>query len=143
MSSEITFGLAKVTTLVFQCSIYQTLYTASKGSVESQDVLRQLEETIAEVYVQSLLFLGFAVQQSGGNHFTAVFKLDDMETHNQNLLDIGEKLSRAAENCEKFSSHQNRQSISEILQLAKDSHSALQTQGYVQRNVYCYPLFGL
>ncbi|CAG9983043.1 unnamed protein product [Clonostachys byssicola] len=140
LASELTFGLAKVTTLASQCSIYQTLYGTSKISVESQDVLRNLEETIVDVHVQSLLFLGFAVLQGGSNHFMAVFKLDDLETHNQKLLDVGNKLSQAAENCEKFSNHHERQDVNKMLQLARDSHLALQTQQEILLDIRKYTL---
>ncbi|CAH0027573.1 unnamed protein product [Clonostachys rhizophaga] len=140
LASEITFGLAKVATLVSQCSIYQTLYGTSKSSVESQDVLRNLEETIVDVYVHSLLFLGFAVLQGGGNHFKAVFELDDLETYNQKLLDIGNRLSKAAENCEKFSNHHDRQDANKMLQLARDSYSALQTQKEILLDIRKYTL---
>ncbi|VUC27847.1 unnamed protein product [Clonostachys rosea] len=140
LSSEITLGLAKVTTLVSQCIIYQTLYSASESSMESHDVLRDLKETIVDVYVQSLLFLGFAVQKAKGTHSMAVVKLRDLETHIQNLLDIGEKISRAAENCERVSNHQNRRSVSKLLQLAKDSHSALQAQRAILLDIRKYTL---
>ncbi|KAH6889960.1 hypothetical protein B0T10DRAFT_365361, partial [Thelonectria olida] len=139
LRSQIIFGLAKVTSLVLQCDTYRRLYIAPDPDLRPPEkVLGPLEGSIVHAYVKSLLFLGFAVQrqQSKSTLVSAPFKLGDVETYVKNLVESGDQLAQAADNCEKQCSHQNRANLEELLKTAKESHRAIQDRAVLLLNIH-------
>ena len=98
-----------------------------------EDVLDTLETSIIQAYAKSLLFLGFAIQRQRSKIkvVDAPFKLDDMEKYVTGLLESGDQLAQAADNCEKHCNYLNRTTVKELRDLAEESHQAIRDQGYV------------
>ncbi|KAH6884956.1 hypothetical protein B0T10DRAFT_493027 [Thelonectria olida] len=139
LTSQIIFGLAKVTLLVLQCDTYWRLYTILDPTLRlPKDVLRPLEESIVQAYVQSLLFLGFAIQRqrSKSNGISAPFRLTDMEEYVKKLTEREDQLARAADDCEKHCNRLNRGKVEELLNIAKESHRAIQDQAILVVDIH-------
>jgi len=98
-----------------------------------EDVLDALEKSIVQAYAKSLLFLGFAIQRQRSKikAVDAPFKLGDMEKYVKGLLESGDQLAQAADNCEKYCNYLNRATVKELRDLAEESHQAIQDQVYV------------
>jgi hypothetical protein len=98
-----------------------------------EDVLDTLETSIVQAYAKSLLFLGFAIhrQRSKIKMVDAPFKLGDMEKYVTGLLESGDQLAQAADNCEKHCNYLNRTTVKELRGLAEESHQAIRDQVYV------------
>jgi hypothetical protein len=98
-----------------------------------KDVLNTLETSIVQAYVKSLLFLGFAIQRQRSKIkvVDAPFKLGDMEKYVTGLLESGDQLAQAADNCEKHCNYLNRTTVKELRDLSEESHQAIQDQVYV------------
>ncbi|KAF7557010.1 hypothetical protein G7Z17_g1025 [Cylindrodendrum hubeiense] len=124
LRGQIIFTIAKVTSLVLQCDIYQRLYTAPEPSLRPpNEFLRPLEASIVGAYTQSLLLLGFVVkhQRSRGKTIRAPFKLADIEDFINRLAEKEEQLARAADNCEKYCNFANRATNEDLLRIAEES----------------------
>jgi hypothetical protein len=114
--------------------MYQQLYIAPDPTLRPpKDVLDTLETSIVQAYVKSLLFLGFAIQRQRSKIkvVDAPFKLGDMEKYVTGLLESGDQLAQAADNCEKHCNYLNRTTLKELRDLAEESHLAIQDQVYV------------
>jgi hypothetical protein len=98
-----------------------------------EDVLDTLETSIVQAYAKSLLFLGFAIQRQRSKIkvVDASFKLSDMEKYVTGLLQSGDQLAQAADNCEKHCNYLNRTTVKELRGLAEESHHAIRDQVYV------------
>ena len=98
-----------------------------------EDVLDALEKSIVQAYAKSLLFLGFAIQRQRSKikAVDAPFKLGDMEKYVKGLLESGDQLAQAADNCEKHCNYLNRTTVKELRDLAEESHQAVRDQVYV------------
>jgi hypothetical protein len=134
LRSQQLAGLAKVTSLVLQCDMYQQLYTAPDPSLRPpEDVLYTLETSIVYAYAKSLFFLGFVIQrqQSESKWVDAPFKLGSMEEYVKSLSDSGDRLAQAADNCEKQCNYLNRSTVKGLHDLAEESHRAARDQAYV------------
>ncbi|KAH7186341.1 hypothetical protein DER44DRAFT_754408 [Fusarium oxysporum] len=129
LRSQIIFGLAKVTSLILQCDTYRRIYMAADPTLRPPaDILDLLETCIVQTYVKSLLFLGFAIHRQGSKSrmVSAPFKMNEVESYIESLQESGDQLSRAADNCEKQCSLQDRAGVKELLSYAKESHQIMQ-----------------
>jgi hypothetical protein len=123
LKTQLLGGIARISSLVFHCETYHTLYLATDTPISNHNgALDVLETSITEVYSQSLLFLGFILQcdHSWSNAITAPFKLGDMDKYIQGLVESGDKLEHAASNCDKHGNHGSRVMITELHKLGKD-----------------------
>ena len=95
-----------------------------------EDVLDTLETSIVQAYAKSLLFLGFAIQRQRSKIkvVDAPFKLSDAEKYVKSLVESGDQLAQAADNCEKYCIHLNQGRVEKLLDIAKESHQAIQNQ---------------
>ena len=87
---------------------------------------------MVQAYAKSLLFLGFAIQRQRSKikAVDAPFKLGDMEKYVIGLLESGDQLAQAAENCERHCNYLNRTTVKELRGLAEESHQAIRDQVY-------------
>ncbi|SCO92739.1 related to WD40-repeat protein (notchless protein) [Fusarium oxysporum] len=139
LRSQIIFGLAKVTSLIFQCDTYRRIYMAPDPTLRPPaDILDLLETSIVHTYVKSLLFLGFAVDRQGSKSrlVSAPFKMNEVESYIESLQESGDQLSRAADNCEKQCSLQNRAGVKELLSYAKESHQIMQAHSVLLMDIH-------
>jgi len=134
LQSQLVDGIVKVTSLVLQCDTYQELYTPPDLTIRPpKAVLDALETAIVQAYVNSLLFLGFAIhrQRSRTKVIDALFILGDVEKYIKSLVESGDQLAQAADNCEKHCSHLDRSWVKELRGLAAESRQAMRNQAYV------------
>ncbi|PMD67612.1 WD40 repeat-like protein, partial [Hyaloscypha bicolor E] len=123
LKAQMLSAISRISSLVFYCESYYTLYLASDTSLSNHEsALNELEASITEVYSQSLLCLGFIFQhgRSWNNAITAPFKLGDMDKYTQGLVESGNKLEHAASYCDKHGNHESRLMIVKLHELAKD-----------------------
>ena len=97
-----------------------------------EDILNALETSIVHAYAKSLLFLGFVIklQESKSQWVAAPFTLSSIKEYLKGLSDSGDRLAQAADNCERHCNHLNRSTVKGLLDLAKESHKAIQNQAY-------------
>jgi hypothetical protein len=134
LQSQLVDGVVKVTSLVLQCDTYQELYIPPDLTIRPpQAILDALETVIVQAYVKSLLFLGFAIQRqrSRTKVIDAPFLLGDVEKYIKSLVESGEQLAQAADNCEKHCNHLDRSWVKELRGLAAESRPAMRNQAYV------------
>ncbi|EXA30335.1 hypothetical protein FOVG_18262 [Fusarium oxysporum f. sp. pisi HDV247] len=139
LRSQIIFGFAKVTSLILQCDTYRRIYMAPDPALRPPaDILDLLETSIVQTYVRSLLFLGFAIHRQGSKScmVSAPFKMDEVESYIGSLQESGDQLSRAADNCEKQCSLQNRAGVKELLSYAKESHQIMQAHSVLLMDIH-------
>ena len=98
-----------------------------------EDSLVDLETSIVRAYAKSQLFLGFAIQRqrSWSKALNAPFKLDDVSKYVERLVESGDQLALAADNCEKQCSYLNRAAVKNLRDLAKESRQAIGNVLYV------------
>ncbi|RKL13873.1 Vegetative incompatibility protein HET-E-1 [Fusarium oxysporum] len=136
---QIIFGLAKVASLILQCDTYRRIYMAPDPALRPPaDILDLLETSVVHTYVKSLLFLGFAIDRQGskGRMVSAPFKMNEVESYIESLQGSGDQLSRAADNCEKQCSLQNRVGVEELLSYAKESHQIMQAHSLLLMDIH-------
>ncbi|KAM0421070.1 hypothetical protein ACHAPT_011141 [Fusarium lateritium] len=130
LREKLVGGLARVTSLFLQCSMYQRMYMSSDldTTVLPEDVLDHLKTAIVETYSCSLRFLGFAVyqQRQNGRFVKAPFQLGDAANYLGDMDQAGGQLSQAGDVCEKFCNSQNRATTQDILQLVGEIRKSLQ-----------------
>ncbi|KAM0541417.1 hypothetical protein ACHAPJ_013248 [Fusarium lateritium] len=116
--AKIVEGTAKVTILVFECSVYQELYLDSLSS-ESPEIFGRLRETIVNSFVHSLRFLSFALtrQRSRAKVATDAFKLQDFVGYMEELTEAEKQLHEAGGMCEKFHHSQSREQLGDLHKL--------------------------
>ena len=134
LSSQRLAGLASVTSIVLQCDAYRQLYMLPDPAIRPpEDVLNTLESSIVHAYAKSLLFLGFVIklQESKSQWVAAPFTLSSIEEYVKGLSNSGDGLAQAADSCEKHCNYLNRSTVKGLLDLAKESHNAIQHQAYV------------
>ncbi|KAH6977823.1 hypothetical protein EDB82DRAFT_502657 [Fusarium venenatum] len=139
LRSQIMFGLAKVTSLILQCDTYRRVYTASGPTLQPPaEILEVLEASVVQTYTKSLLFLGFAYQrqQSKMAIASAPFRVGEVESYIESLQESGNRLSQAADYCEKQCSLQNRTKVKELLGCAKESHHIMQTHSVLLMDIH-------
>ncbi|KAF5970223.1 atypical ALPHA kinase [Fusarium coicis] len=139
LRSQIIVGLAKVTSLILQCDTYRRIYMASDPTLRPPaDILDLLETSIVQTYLKSLLFLGFAISRQGSKSrmVSAPFKMNEVESYIESLQESGDQLSRAADNCEKQCSLQNRAGVEELLSCAKESHQIMQAHSVLLMDIH-------
>ncbi|ESU15454.1 hypothetical protein FGSG_08955 [Fusarium graminearum PH-1] len=139
LRSQIIFGLAKVTSLILQCDTYRRIYLTLDPTLRpAADILDLLETSIVHSYVNSLLFLGFAIHRQGSRSrmVSAPFKLNEVESYIESLQESGDQLSRAADDCEKQCNLQNRTGVKELLRYAKESHQSMQTHSVLLMDIH-------
>ncbi|ORY72165.1 uncharacterized protein BCR38DRAFT_360285 [Pseudomassariella vexata] len=123
LKSRLLNGIASVTSLVLQCHTYQHLYIAPEPKLQPpKDTLSALEASIVQAYARSLLFLSFAIKhkRSRSRIVDTPFRLGDTDEHVKGIIESGDQLARAADNCEKHCNHQNRATVKELLGFAAE-----------------------
>ncbi|KAL2690122.1 hypothetical protein Neosp_004190 [[Neocosmospora] mangrovei] len=124
-------GLARVTSLFLQCSMYQRIYLQPDLDTTSAlpaDILDHLKTAIVESYSSSLRFLGLSIhqQRQNGRFVKAPFQLGDAANYLGDMDQAGGQLNQAGDICEKFCSFQDRTTIQDVLQLVGDLRKTLQ-----------------
>jgi WD40 repeat protein len=138
LTSQIIFGLAKVTSLILQCDTYRRIYIVPDPTLRPpMNILDLLETSIVQTYAKSLLFLGFAIDRQGSKSrmVSAPFKMNEVESYIESLQESGDQLSRVADNCEKHCSLQNRMGVEELLRYAKESHQIMQAHSVLLMDI--------
>jgi hypothetical protein len=131
LKSQLLGGIATVTSLVLQCDTYQELYILPDPAIRPpKDALDALETFIVQAYANSLLFLGFAIQRqrSRTRAIDAPFKLDGVEKYVKILVESGDQLAQAAENCEKHR-------VKELHELVEEFRQVVQAQAVQLREL--------
>ena len=126
-------GFARVTGLILQCSRYQSLYLSpdSRSQLPDQEQ-NALQRTIIRAYVDSLRYLGFAIhsQNSRSKAISAPFRLDDIKSYIETLIESGHRLASEAENCDKLRGKQHQAELKELQGLTEDLQQAVREQMY-------------
>ncbi|EEU47186.1 uncharacterized protein NECHADRAFT_36603, partial [Fusarium vanettenii 77-13-4] len=134
-------GLARVTSLFLQCSMYQRIYLHSDldtASALPADILDHLKTAIVESYSSSLRFLGFSVyqQRQNGRFVKAPFQLGDAANYLGDMDQSGGQLSQAGDMCERFCNFHGRTTIQDVLQLVSDLRKTLQEPPKIVYHMY-------
>ena len=131
LKNQLLGGITAVTSLVLQCNTYQELYILPGPTIRPpKAVLDALETFIVQAYANSLLFLGFAIQRQRSRTEVgdAPFKLDDVAKHVKSLVESGDRLAQAADNCEKHR-------VKELHELTEEFRQVVQAQAMQLRKL--------
>ncbi|KAH7466611.1 hypothetical protein FOMA001_g16558 [Fusarium oxysporum f. sp. matthiolae] len=109
---KVVEGIAEITVLVFECSVYHEIYLASPASTDLP-INTNLRQTIIDALSHCVRFLGFALrrQQAAAKASTDVFRLDDFAGYLKDLIVSKDKLHDAGSLCEMHHSSQNRDQL--------------------------------
>ncbi|WKT52266.1 NACHT nucleoside triphosphatase [Fusarium oxysporum f. sp. vasinfectum] len=118
---KVVEGIAEITVLVFECSVYHELHLASPASTDLP-VNTNLRQTIIDALSHCVRFLGFALrrQQAAAKAFTDVFRLDDFTGYLKDLIVSKDKLHDAGSLCEMHHSSQSRDQLRSLHDLMVD-----------------------
>ncbi|KAF6515935.1 hypothetical protein HZS61_004676 [Fusarium oxysporum f. sp. conglutinans] len=118
---KVVEGIAEITVLVFECSVYHELYLASPASTDLP-INTNLRQTIIDALSHCVRFLGFALrrQQAAAKAFTDVFRLDDFTGYLKDLIVSKDKLHDASSLCEMHHSSQSRGQLRSLHDLMVD-----------------------
>ncbi|KAI1348196.1 hypothetical protein F5Y01DRAFT_307013 [Xylaria sp. FL0043] len=128
LRSELLATITMVGSLFAQCDRYQQLYLAPAPDLRPrEDALETLKESIVQAYGKSQKFISFTLHhlKSKSRYVTPAFKLSDVDNYIDELQECGERLSQAAEYCEKWCSSSNRSNVIELLDLGKNSYRTI------------------
>ncbi|KAF4952428.1 hypothetical protein FSARC_12645 [Fusarium sarcochroum] len=123
--AKVVEGTARVTILVFECSVYQRLYLDSTDT-EDPKLFGRLRETIVNSFVNSLRFLGFALnrQRSSSKVATDAFKVQEFVGYMEQLAEAEKQLHEAAGLCEKHLNSKDRERLNDLYMLMADIQKA-------------------
>ncbi|KAI7758943.1 hypothetical protein LZL87_009938 [Fusarium oxysporum] len=112
---KIVEGIAEITILVFEYSVYHELYLASSATTDLP-INANLRRTIIDTISQCLRFLGFALrrQQATAKAFTDAFGLEDFTGYLKDLIVSKDKLYGAGLLCEMHHSSQSRNQLKSL-----------------------------
>ncbi|RKK07998.1 hypothetical protein BFJ65_g17471 [Fusarium oxysporum f. sp. cepae] len=118
---KVVEGIAEITVLVFECSVYHELYLASPAS-KDLPINTNLRQTIIDALSHCVRFLGFALrrQQAATKAFTDVFRLEDFTGYLKDFLVSKDKLHDAISLCEMHHSSQSRDQLRSLHNLMVD-----------------------
>ncbi|KAJ3537866.1 hypothetical protein NM208_g6148 [Fusarium decemcellulare] len=119
--NKVLEGIAKITTLFFQCIIYQQFYLVSPA-IESAKEVGHLRNTMVEALVRSAVFLSRALhrERTRNTIFTDTFNVRDFLDLFGELVEIGKQLSEAGDMCEKRCNLQNREKVDALYRLVTE-----------------------
>ncbi|KAF5963148.1 vegetative incompatibility protein het-E-1, partial [Fusarium bulbicola] len=114
-------GVAKITLLVFECTIYHELYLASPASTDLP-IHTNLRQATIGALSHCIRFLGFALrrQQASAKAFTDAFRLEDFTGYLKDLNVSKDKLHDAGFLCEIHHSFQSRDELRSLHDLIVD-----------------------
>ncbi|KAF5263111.1 hypothetical protein FOXYS1_6166 [Fusarium oxysporum] len=118
---KVVEGIAEITVLVFECSVYHELYLASPASTDLP-INTNLRQTIIDALSHCVRFLGFALrrQQAAAKAFTDVFRLEDFTGYLKDLNLSKDKLHDAGSLCEIHQSSRSRDQLKSLHDLMID-----------------------
>ncbi|KAF5599572.1 vegetatible incompatibility het-e-1 [Fusarium pseudoanthophilum] len=118
---KVVEGIAEITVLVFECSVYHELYLASSASTDLP-INANIRRTITDALSHCIRFLGFALrrQQAAAKAFTDAFRLEDFTGYLKALNVSKEKLHDAGSLCEIHHSSQSRDQLRSLHDLMVD-----------------------
>ncbi|RBA14237.1 hypothetical protein FPRO05_03029 [Fusarium proliferatum] len=107
--SKVVEGIAEITLLVFECSVYHELYLDSPASTDLP-INKSLRQTIIDALSHCIKFLGYALhrQQVAARALTDAFRLDDFARYLKDLIVSKDKLHNAVSLREMHHSSQTR-----------------------------------
>ncbi|KAF9775269.1 hypothetical protein IL306_006636 [Fusarium sp. DS 682] len=116
--AKIVQGIAEITILVFECSVYHELYLIS-STPKDISTSPNLRKVIVDALSQCIKFLGFALrrQQAVARALTDAFRLEDFSGYLKNLNDAKDKLHDAGFLCEMYHSSQSRDQLKSLFDL--------------------------
>ncbi|PNP73536.1 hypothetical protein FNYG_13130 [Fusarium nygamai] len=119
--SKVVEGIAEITVLVFECSVYHELYLTSSASTDLP-INANLRQTIIDALSHCIRFLGFALrrQQAAAKAFTDAFRLEDFTGYLKDLIISKDKLHDAGSLCEMHHSSQSRDQLKSLHDLMID-----------------------
>ncbi|KAF5638757.1 heterokaryon incompatibility protein het-E-1 [Fusarium tjaetaba] len=118
---KIVEGIAEITVLVFECSVYHELYLSSSASTYLP-INANLRRTITDALSHCIRFLGFALrrQQAAAKAFTDAFRLEDFTGYLKGLNISKDKLHDAGSLCELHHNSQSRDQLRALHDLMVD-----------------------
>ncbi|KAF5592362.1 heterokaryon incompatibility protein het-E-1 [Fusarium pseudocircinatum] len=118
---KVVEGIAEITVLVFECSVYHELYLASSASTDLP-INTNLRQTIIDALSHCIRFLGFALrrQQAAAKAFTDAFRVEDFTGYLKDLNVSKDKLHDAGSLCEIHHSSQSRDHLRSLHNLTID-----------------------
>ncbi|RBQ81854.1 hypothetical protein FVER14953_13345 [Fusarium verticillioides] len=118
---KIVEGIAEITILVFECSVYHELYLTSSASTDLP-INASLRQTIIDALSHCIRFLVFALrrQQAAAKAFTDAFRLEDFTGYLKDLNVSKDKLHDAGSLCEIHHSSQSRDQLRSLHDLIVD-----------------------
>ncbi|KAF4502610.1 Vegetative incompatibility HET-E-1 [Fusarium agapanthi] len=114
-------GVAEITLLVFECTVYHELYLASPVSTDLP-THTNLKQIIIDALSHCIRFLGFALcrQQAAAKAFTDAFHLEDFTGYLKDLIASKYKLHDAGLLCEMHHNSQSRAQLRSLHDLIVD-----------------------
>ncbi|KAF5254878.1 hypothetical protein FANTH_374 [Fusarium anthophilum] len=114
-------GVAEITLLVFECTVYHELYLASPASTDLP-IHTNLRQATIDALSHCIRFLGFALrrQQASAKAFTDAFRLEDFTGYLKDLNVSKDKLHDAGFLCEIHHSSQSRDELRSLHDLIVD-----------------------
>ncbi|KAF5722733.1 heterokaryon incompatibility protein het-E-1 [Fusarium mundagurra] len=112
---KVVEGIAEITILVFECSVYHELYLASSPSTDLP-INANLRRTIIDAMSHCVRFLGFALrrQQAAAKALTDAFRVEDFTRYLDDLVVSKDKLHDAGSLCEIHLSSQSRDQLKSL-----------------------------
>ncbi|KAL7933645.1 hypothetical protein V8C35DRAFT_303492 [Trichoderma chlorosporum] len=122
LNTQILGGLACVSSLLLQCSMYQGLYLTSNSiSGGVKEALESLEDSIVASYANSMFFLGFLYsQRKRSMAIMAPFLIDKVEKKVKSFDESSRQLTKCADDCERFCSSQQNTSFQKLFELLEN-----------------------
>ncbi|KAF4950523.1 hypothetical protein FSARC_13164 [Fusarium sarcochroum] len=125
--TKVIEGIANITILGFERSIYHELYLSSSG-VDHLPTRENLRQSILESFVSCLVFLGFALrrQRDFTRGMTDAFKLPDFTSYSEGFGKAKHRLHDAGVLCDVYGNSQSRVQLTGlhdlIIEMRKESN---------------------
>ncbi|KAJ4019761.1 hypothetical protein NW766_003520 [Fusarium irregulare] len=118
--AKIIEGMAEMTILVYQCSVYQEVHLI-QTELDPHSTQEKLEEAIVESFVVSIKFLGFALrrQRSAAKAVTDAWKIEDFTAYLKDLTTAKHRLHDAGHMCEIYRGSENHGVLKDMYKIVR------------------------
>ncbi|KAH7183682.1 uncharacterized protein B0J16DRAFT_308062 [Fusarium flagelliforme] len=118
--AKIIEGMAEMTILVYQCSVYQEVHL-TQAELDTHSTQEKLEEAIVESFVVSIKFLGFALRQqrSAAKAVTDAWKTEDFTGYLTDLTTAKDRLHDAGHMCEIYRGSENHGVLKDMYKIVR------------------------
>ncbi|CAG7561978.1 unnamed protein product [Fusarium equiseti] len=124
--AKVIQGMAEMSILVYQCSVYQEVHLTPMGS-SPKPTKEKLEEAILESFVVSIKFLSFALirQRSVAKAVTDAWKIEDFSGYLKDLATAKIRLHEAGYMCEIYRGSENDGILKDMYEVVRQEAIAM------------------